>query len=254
MFVMKQGHWISENGWRMCNTAELDYSRVPGTTFALGVRKGSPSIILKALIWRLNQIEPMITSQIGCYTDTNAMSSSNHNSATAIDYNWNKHSYQVWGTWDYIKRQYDEVIASFGGIIESGEYWTSPKDAMHHELHFAEGHAGTEALARDLLNGKWGIYAPGGPNFQVKPAPVFVSGELGLGLTSDPRVRQLQIGLNKVFPRYRNTPLVVDGDYGPITAGAVTEFQVRALVNPVDGIVGPITAAALRRYGVVVTL
>jgi peptidoglycan hydrolase-like protein with peptidoglycan-binding domain len=58
--------------------------------------------------------------------------------------------------------------------------------------------------------------------------------------------------MNKVFPRYRATPLVVDGIYGPATSAAVAEFQSRTGVLAVDGDVGPKTRAELKKYGVVV--
>ncbi|AHN84049.1 endolysin [Mycobacterium phage Hawkeye] len=248
-FIQKQGYWKSENGWRMCDTAELDYGVVPGTNFKLGVRKGSPNIILKSLIWRLNRIEPMIVTQIGCYTATNSMANSNHNSATAIDYNWNKHPYQQWNTWPN-RSAVDQIVADFRGIIEFGGNWTSPRDEMHFELHFAEGHQGTEDLARDLLNGLWGIWAPGsGPS--APPASGGDAGILTIGSTGE-EVRKLQDGMNKVFPNYRSMPLDVDGIYGPMTAAAVTEFQQRSGIS-VDGDVGPETKGKLATYGIVLS-
>ncbi|WEV84071.1 lysin A [Mycobacterium phage Muddy] len=244
-FIQKQGYWISENGWRMCNTAELDYSPIPGTDFKLGVRKGAPSVILKALIWRLHRIEPMITTQIGCYTDTNSMANSNHNSATAIDYNWNLHPYQKWGTWGSKRPAVDQVIKDFRGIVEFGGDWTSPRDEMHFELHFAEGHAGTEQLATDLRNGLWGIYAAG----SAPPPVVIPEGYLQLGSEGD-QVRKLQVGMNKVFKNYKAMPLDEDGIFGAFTESAVKEFQARSLIG-VDGIVGPETKQRLATYGIV---
>lgn len=244
-FIQKQGYWISENGWRMCNTAELDYSPIPGTDFKLGVRKGAPSVILKALIWRLHRIEPMITTQIGCYTDSNSMANSNHNSATAIDYNWNLHPYQKWGTWGSKRPAVDQLIKDFRGIVEFGGDWTSPRDEMHFELHFAEGHAGTEQLATDLRNGLWGIYADG-----TAPPPVVIpEGYLQLGSEGD-QVRKLQAGMNKVFRNYKAMPLDEDGIFGAFTESAVKEFQQRSLIG-VDGIVGPETKQRLATYGII---
>lgn len=248
-FIKKQGYWISENGWRMCDAAELDYTAVPGTNFKLGVRKGAPNTILKALIWRLNRVEPMITTQIGCYTDENSMGNSNHNSATAIDYNWNKHPYQKWGTWGDLRAAVDRVIADFRGIVEFGGNWTSPRDEMHFELHFAEGHAGTEALATDLRNGLWGIWAPGQAPDPGTPSTPIPDGYLQVGSEGD-EVRKLQVGMNRVFPNYRAMPLDEDGIFGPMTESAVTEFQQRSLIGA-DGIVGPETKARLATYGIV---
>ena len=54
-----------------------------------------------------------------------------------------------------------------------------------------------------------------------------------------PEVRAVQVQLNAV-----GYPVVVDGSYGPQTAGAVSDFQ-KAFGLYVDGIVGPETHAAL---------
>ncbi|MFJ5774454.1 peptidoglycan-binding protein, partial [Streptomyces sp. NPDC093094] len=56
-------------------------------------------------------------------------------------------------------------------------------------------------------------------------------------------VRELQQLLNMRLPHME--PLVVDGDFGPVTDTHVREFQHRAGIV-VDGIVGPQTWAALR--------
>ncbi|AEL98189.1 endolysin [Mycobacterium phage BigNuz] len=251
-FIQKQGYWISENGWRMCDTAELDYTPVPGTNFGLGVRKGAPSVILKSVIWRLNRIEPMITSQIGCYTAENSMRNSNHNSATAIDYNWNSHQYQKWGTWGGNRAAVDKVIADFRGIVEFGGNWTSPRDEMHFELHFAEGHAGTEQLAQELRDGLWGIWKPGdAPSDAPSTGGGSADGILRIGSTG-PEVLKMQQGMNAVFKNYKAMPLDEDGIFGPMTAAAVTEFQQRSLID-VDGEVGPQTKAKLAEYGIVLT-
>ncbi|QLF83919.1 lysin A [Mycobacterium phage Beckerton] len=252
-FIQKQGYWKSENGWRMCDTAELDYTPVPGTNFKLGVRKGAPSVILKSLIWRLNRIEPMITSQIGCYTAENSMRNSNHNSATAIDYNWNLHPYQKWGTWGNNRAAVDKVIADFRGIVEFGGNWTSPRDEMHFELHFAEGHQGTEQLAQELRDGLWGIWKAGtAPSDAPSSGGGSSAGDiLRIGSTG-PEVLKMQKGMNAVFKNYKAMPLDEDGIFGPMVQAAVIEFQQRSLIS-VDGEVGPQTKTKLAEYGIVLT-
>lgn len=79
--------------------------------------------------------------------------------------------------------------------------------------------------------------------------PVASAPVLHLG-SSGSQVRNLQSGLNRAFPAYRNTPLVVDGQYGAHTQAAVKEFQQRAGHLTVDGIVGPNTKARLAGYGI----
>jgi hypothetical protein len=246
-FITKQGYRFSENGWRMCDTAELDFGAVPVIGWKVGVRKGAPNLLLKALMVRLHrEVEPMDTRQCGVYTATNSMGNSNHNSGTALDYNWNKHPFHAWGTWGANRAKVDKIVTDFRGTIEFGGNWTAPRDEMHFELHYGEGHQGTEQLASELRNGLWGIFAPGS---QPTPGPQLPSGDdyLDLG-DSGQKVLDLQRGLNRVFPKYRTTPVAEDGDFGPLTQAAVKEFQERAGLD-VDGIVGPATRAALKKYG-----
>lgn len=246
-FIQKQGYWISENGWRMCDTAELDFSAVPVIGWKVGVRKGAPNLLLKALMVRLHrEVEPLITSQCGVFTGTNSMPNSNHNSGTALDYNWNKHPFHAWGTWGANRGKVDKIITDFRGTIEFGGNWTSPRDEMHFELHYGEGHAGTEALANELRDGLWGIFGPG---TDPTPGPELPGGDdyLDLG-DSGQAVLDLQRGLNRVFPKYPTTPVAEDGDFGPLTEAAVKEFQERAGLD-VDGIVGPLTRAEFKKYG-----
>lgn len=246
-FIRKQGYLVSENGWRMCDTAELDFSAVPVIGWKVGVRKGAPNLLLKALMVRLHrEVEPIDTRQCGVFTGTNSMPNSNHNSGTALDYNWLKHPFHAWGTWGANRAKVDKIITDFRGTIEFGGNWTSPRDEMHFELHYGEGHAGTEALARDLAGGLWGIFGAG---TAPTPGPELPGSDSYLQLgDSGQEVLDLQRGLNLVFPKYRTTPVAEDGDFGPLTEAAVKEFQDRADLD-VDGVVGPLTRAALKKYG-----
>jgi peptidoglycan hydrolase-like protein with peptidoglycan-binding domain len=253
--IWKQGYQRSENGWPMVDTAELDYGKVPGTNFALGVRKGVPNTLLKALIVRLNQVEPMIVTQIGCYTESNSMSNSNHNSATAIDYNWNKHQWHAEGTWGAKKPQVDRIIADFRGTIEWGGYWGKAwLDEMHFEIHDGPVSAAAQKLNDELMAGLWGIFKPGAPPVVgTTPIPAGPSTEFWLGIGSaNALVLKLQHGMNLVFRTYRAMPLEEDGIYGPNTSAAVAEFQRRAteFKLTIDGEVGPKTKAALAAFGI----
>ncbi|AZS06592.1 lysin A [Mycobacterium phage JacoRen57] len=250
-FIKKQGYWVSENGWPMCDTNELDYGAIPDVGMKLGVRIGEPNAILKALICRLHrEVEPAIVSQIGCYTATNSMRNSNHNSATAIDFNWGKHPWKVRGTWGALKQKVDRIVADFRGVVEWGGYWSdSYVDEMHFEMHFAPGHQGTIDLARELWSdGLWDIWKPGvrPPSTPAPPTTVYFL--LTIGSTGD-TVRKLQAQMKEVFRSYAGH-LEVDGIYGPRTAAAVAEFQRRTGIG-VDGDVGPITRTTLKKYGVI---
>lgn len=254
-FVWKQGHDRSENGWPMVNTAELDYGPIPGSGFKLGVRKGEPNAILKALAVRLHrEVEPMITTQIGCYTESNSMSNSNHNSATAIDWNWNKHPWHARNTFGSNKAKVDRIVADFRGVVEWGGYWSaSYLDEMHFEMHYGPGHQGTIDLARELWSdGLWNIFKPGADPVPTIPLPPTSSAFLLTFGSTGPIVVSLQKQMNVIFRTYKAMPLLEDGIYGPGTSGAVAEFQRRATEFnlTVDGDVGPLTKAALAKFGV----
>lgn len=77
-----------------------------------------------------------------------------------------------------------------------------------------------------------------------KPLSVIV---LRRGVVATERVKNLQRGLNRVFPSY--SKLSVDGSFGPATEKVVREFQRRSKLA-VDGIVGPITQAELAKYSI----
>jgi peptidoglycan hydrolase-like protein with peptidoglycan-binding domain len=250
--VQKQGYRYSENGWPMIDSGTLDFSPIPDLNWKLGVHIGVPNTLLKALIVRLHrEVEPCDIRQTGCFTVTNSMRNSNHNSGTAIDYNWNKHQFHAWGTWGANRAKVDKIITDFRGTIEFGGNWTSPRDEMHFELAFGPAHKGALDLANELwLDGLWGIFKPGPrPN----PGPIVIpptqeNGYLAIG-SSGERVRKLQSGMKVVFRSYAGH-LMVDGQFGPITEAAVREFQRRTGVLSVDGVVGPKTESELRKYGV----
>lgn len=78
------------------------------------------------------------------------------------------------------------------------------------------------------------------------PAPAPSPTVLKRGSTGT-AVRNLQSGLNRVFPLY--SKLAVDGSFGPATEAVIREFQKRAKLA-VDGVVGSATKTALAKYGV----
>lgn len=246
-FSTKQGYRISENGWRMCNAAELDRTPVPGTKYVLPFRKGDAHTVLSSAASRLHfEVQKMDMTQCGSFTDTNDVGNSNHNSGTAFDFNWRKHQFRVRGTWGNLIGGVRKILSDFRGCLWYGGDWTSPIDEMHFQLNYAEGDKRITALAADLRGGLWGIWKPGDKPTPYTPLPADAN-ILEIGSFGED-VRRLQSELNRVFPRYSH--LVADGEFGPLTAAVVTEFQDRAGLTWVDGQVGPETRAALKKYGV----
>jgi hypothetical protein len=258
-FRIAYGYAYSENGWRMIDINSCDSTPPPRLpNLHLPVHNGDAGVVLKAWVtWFSENVESLNNpgrgfSDEGCWTNTNDVGNSNHLSGTAVDLNWSLHNFrQSYSGFDAgeISRT-RQGLAAFRSCIWWGQDWSSPKDPMHFQLNFGQDDARIVALAKDLRGGYLGIYS-GSP---VQPPPIVVvpigntTIDLEYGSTG-PQVAALQAGFNKVFPSYRNCPLVVDGDFGPATQGAVKEFQNRAGLT-VDGIVGPNTAAALARYGV----
>ena len=78
------------------------------------------------------------------------------------------------------------------------------------------------------------------------PAPAPSAPVLRRGSTGH-EVRELQAGLNRVFPAY--SKLGLDGSFGPATERVVKEFQRRVGIAQ-DGSVGPITRSKLAAHGI----
>lgn len=92
-----------------------------------------------------------------------------------------------------------------------------------------------------------------GQTLRVRPATPVPPANSSLVISSTtnsrhPEVRYFQTFMNRVFPSYRDTPLSVDGEYGPACTGACKQFQ-RASAIGVDGVLGPTTRGALARHG-----
>jgi len=113
----------------------------------------------------------------------------------------------------------------------------------------------TEAVAEGLrLRAGSSVPSSGGqPAYQPTTptqAPVNIGGTPSSGTgellakgAMGPEVSKLQEALNKAGA---NPPLTVDGDFGPATEAAVTQFQQRNNLAP-DGVVGPMTQAAMAK-------
>ncbi|MGB0971745.1 MAG: peptidoglycan-binding protein [Mycobacterium sp.] len=227
------GHAVSEAGWRMCNRDEC--VRVPGPFMDTApLRKGPPAIILGDFARRYHVECAPIISPVWGWSATNDASNSNHLSGTALDINapqwpW---GYKTMGP--VLVGKIRRLLTDYEGAVFWGRAWSKP-DEMHVQMGWPEGD-GRYARIIDKIHA-----APETPSTEGDDLSIGSEGQ---------KVRQLQAGLNRVFPSY--SQLDVDGIYGPLTESVVREFQTRSGIAA-DGIVGPVTGRALSRFGITLT-
>lgn len=241
-FRTAYGNTYSENRWRMCNVDEC--VRVPGPFMNTApLRKGAPAIILGDFVRRYNaECAPVISSVWG-WSQYNDVGNSNHLSGTAIDINAPQ-----W-PWGYrtmpaaLVAKISRLVDSYNGTVYWGRNWNRA-DEMHFQVGVPEGDNRLNAIvgringspvtptipaSNEVPNGSWN--------------PTLQYGSAGAA------VAELQRDFNRIFPSYPGMPLAVDGDFGPATRAAVTEFQRRVGLE-MDGIVGPQTWTKLATFGV----
>lgn len=230
------GYDWSENGWRMCNRDECVLVDGPHMNTA-PLRRGAPAVILGDFVRRYNvQCAPVISPVWG-WSATNDVGNSNHLSGTAVDINAPQ-----W-PWGYLTMpqalisKINTLLAFYEGAVFWGRKWNRP-DEMHFQTGWREGDARYDRIIAKIIGTSL-------PTIPTTPPPV-TGGYLQRGSTGQ-EVRNLQYGLNRVFPKY--SKLVVDGDFGPATETAVKTFQRNSKLDP-DGVVGPLTRKELNRYGI----
>lgn len=138
--VQKQGYWYSENGWPMVDQGSCVWISIPGTDVTVQVAQGVPQVCLGAFVADVSAfVETVRDYDTACYTETNSVPSSNHNSGTAVDINWNDHpmgqSYTGWSP-DEI-REMRALLDFWDEIIFWAEDWDTPKDSMHFQMGYA---------------------------------------------------------------------------------------------------------------------
>lgn len=131
------GYEYSSNGWPMVDEGSCEWVTIPGTSVTLQIQSGPPTAILRAFAADLNDyVETMRDADSACWTATNSVSTSNHLSGTAFDYNWNSHPFQIpnagWNTSQLATIK--EIQDFYEGTVFFGNDWTSPKDSMHFQL------------------------------------------------------------------------------------------------------------------------
>lgn len=131
------GNSRSSNGWPMVDEGSCTWVRIPGTNVTLQIQNGWPLAILRAFAADLHAyVEPMRDADSACWTPTNSVSTSNHLSGTAFDYNWLSHPFQVPNAgWTPAQlATIKELQEFYEGTVFFGNDWSSPKDAMHFQL------------------------------------------------------------------------------------------------------------------------
>ncbi|WP_255789989.1 M15 family metallopeptidase [Mycobacteroides abscessus] len=131
------GYDYSSNGWPMVDQGSCEWVNIPGTSATLQIQSGQPLAILRAFAADLNAyVEPMRDADSASWTATNDVSTSNHLSGTAFDYNWNSHPFQVPNAgWNAAQLATIKEIQDFyEGTVFFGNDWSNPKDAMHFQL------------------------------------------------------------------------------------------------------------------------
>lgn len=162
------GNTISENGWPMVDEGSCTWVSIPGTDVTLEIQNGQPLQILRAFAADFHAfVQPLRDADSACWTLTNSVSTSNHLSGTACDFNWNSHEFRVRGTFtpDQLARL-RALLDWYEGTIFWGGDWTDPVDEMHFQLGYNT--YGNPATA-DFIKRK--IRADGYSTYQRGTAP-----------------------------------------------------------------------------------
>jgi hypothetical protein len=171
----------------------------------------------------------------------------------------------AWTTQQWLARESDIEIAAYIAVQDCNKYgipirvnpppyWAGPGIADHKYVTQELGIGTHVDVGKNFC---WDVFTRyiekwAGKQVVDAPAPTpaptaktksVVPPELQLG-SSGPAVRTLQTRLKNAYAAYAGQ-LIVDGDFGPLTQGAVIEFQKRSNL-PMTGVVDAATATALR--------
>ncbi|QDF18407.1 lysin A [Mycobacterium Phage Rachaly] len=138
-----RGRQFSENGWPYVDQGSCEWFDVaPGVT--MQIQQGPPFTILGAFARDYHAyVEPIFDPDCCCWTQDNSVDTSNHPGGTACDIRWNKHPFQVRGT--FTREQLatiQELLDFYEGTVfwagvdwkEGG--WGSPIDEMHWQMGY----------------------------------------------------------------------------------------------------------------------
>lgn len=176
-FRTYRGNSLSENGWRICDTAEIVRPLVPGTdNVRPEVRRGVAATILIAWcalwhrrVWRIDTYRPR---DYWGFSWDNDIPDSNHLSGTAVDLNATRLPWKIPAA---VNMPADKIaavrqmLADFEGTVFWGEDWNT-KDPMHTQIRYPEGDPRLAAFATRLESGHLGVYPPPDPDAFPLPA------------------------------------------------------------------------------------
>lgn len=179
-FRSYKGNTKSENGWPICDQAEIVKPLVPGTdNVRPEIRSGYAATILVAVAalfhQRVRRIDRYKPRDYWGFSWDNAVSNSNHLSGTGIDLIATE---LPWGLSASPRLTGAEIaacrtiLADLGGCVYWGEDW-GRKDPMHWQLNFAEGDQRLIDLADRLTKGYLGVYGPPDPDAFPLPKNYF---------------------------------------------------------------------------------
>lgn len=152
-FVQRYGNWVSEDGWRMVDQAECEWSTIPGTNVSIQLRKGVPTTLLVSFLAQFNKrIEPLRDADTAGWTPTNSVPTSNHMAGTACDANWSSHPFHARNTFGDKLSELRKLLDEYDGAIWWGGDWQSPIDEMHFQLNWPEGDPRYDAVIAKLPN------------------------------------------------------------------------------------------------------
>ena len=81
---------ITENGWPSCDIDGCTQNEIPGMGVSIPLQTGIPNTLMKAFAADLNWYVEAYNGEgdMGGWTATNSVATSNHLGGTAMDYNW----------------------------------------------------------------------------------------------------------------------------------------------------------------------
>lgn len=248
----------SENGWEPAKAGpdQCQWVTIPGTDVTLQLLKGWPLIVMRAVAADFNAyIEPLRDPDSAAWTPTNAVATSNHLNATAMDLNWVSHPFRVRGTFSTSQMAtIRELLAFYEGTIFWAGDWREPIDEMHWQMGYSTYN---NPDVPDFIARK--IRADGFSTFRRGPLPPSKTDQYALAVINEGRRRRVSakgicIALTVPFVEtgwkiYANANVPASLDYPHDAVGSDHDstglFQQRQAWGPLSCTMDPHCSAGL---------